>query len=406
MRIKKPLNIIVYGIGGTLKQSIEYIKLRFNIVGCSDRNPDKAADEMVRGICYYEPQTLCDQQFDYIFIASDFDTAIKKFLVEEIGIDEKKVLKREEWYTIPVEAEFGELNPDKTFYVMSKPIRIKNGIMSNVLCFIEQLSKIEGKGYIPVVDMRSFPSQYLEDSLIGTVNAWEYYYEPLSEYSLDEVYSSKNVILGYDSNCYTENYEQQYDIGKLSYIYKKYIRLKPEFRQQIEAEYGRIIGSRLMECRGNNAVLGVLFRGTDMVSLKLEHHSVQPSVEEMIALIKEHMDKWNCRFIYLCTEDARAMECFKSEFGDRLLCTDQRRFGDTGSKWLAQINNDRDNDKYLRGTEYITTIELLLRCDYLLAGICSGSVCALIMKDGKYKAVNMVNKGVYKGEGNDRSRVL
>lgn len=381
-------DIIVYGIGGTLKQSLEYLRERFNIVGCSDKNPDKAQDEMVVGIPYYKPEELKEIAYDYIFISSDFDTPIKKYLVEELDIKEDKVLKRDEWYRLPVIKEYGELNPDKTFYLLSKPIRVKNGLLSNVLCFLEQLSEIEDKGYIPVVDMMNYPNQYLEQDNLNRENSWEYYYEPLSQYSLQEVYQSKSVILGYDHNCYTENYTKRYDIEKLAKLYKKYIKVKLEAMDIINAEYDKLLG-------GKQDVLGVLFRGTDMSSLKLEHHSVQPTVDEMIELIYEHLHKWQCKWVYLCTEDEAAMNRFKEEFGDKLISTGQQRFANTGDQWLAQIENQRDNDKYLRGIEYLTAIELLSRCDYLLAGICSGSVCDLIMNGGEYKDVCMVEKGSY-----------
>ena len=44
--------------------------------------------------------------------------------------------------------------------------------------------------------MKNFPSAYSENKKIfGTMNSWEYYFEQLTDYSLDEVYKSKNVIM-------------------------------------------------------------------------------------------------------------------------------------------------------------------------------------------------------------------
>lgn len=388
MERQEQFNVIVYGIGGTLKQSIEYIRFRYNMVGCSDKNPEKASEEMVRDIPYYPPGLLRDISYDYILITSDFDDAISKYLQEEIGIAEEKILKREQWYRMLFHYSFGEKNPEKTFYVMSKPIRVKNGLMSNVLCFLEQLDYIEKKGCIPVADMQSYPSQYLEAQQIGKINAWEYYYEPMSPYTLEEVYQSKNVIMGYDDNCYMQDYQEKYDIPRLSQLYHKYIKIRPDTAQIINREYEKILG-------GKRTILGVLYRGTDMVSLKLAHHAVQPAVDEMKKLMHQYFREWQCEYIFLCTEDQQALDEFKKEFGDRLLYTDQARFSNTGNQWLAQIENTRENDKYLRGLEYLTTIELLTRCDYLLAGVCSGSVCSLIMNGGQYKGVKMVDKGVY-----------
>ena len=48
---------------------------------------------------------------------------------------------------------------------------------------------------IPVIDMKNLKNQYLPESLLGRHNVREDFFEPLNEYSLDEVYDSQYVIL-------------------------------------------------------------------------------------------------------------------------------------------------------------------------------------------------------------------
>lgn len=67
-------------------------------------------------------------------------------------------------------------------------------------------------------------------------NAWEYYYESLSSYSLEEAYRSKNVILGYDDPCYQENYQKKYNIQRMMELYRKYIHIKKDLRDRIGEE--------------------------------------------------------------------------------------------------------------------------------------------------------------------------
>ena len=51
-------------------------------------------------------------------------------------------------------------------------------------------------GAIPIVDMYNFPTIYNEkEKILNTYNSWEYFFEQLSNYSLEEVYQSKNVII-------------------------------------------------------------------------------------------------------------------------------------------------------------------------------------------------------------------
>lgn len=89
---------------------------------------------------------------------------------------------------------FGEKNPDKTFLV----IKINNqilglmGIYNTVLGYIYLALK---KGMIPIVDLQNYDNGYLYKEEIGKVNAWDYYFEQPSGYSLAEAYSSKNVVM-------------------------------------------------------------------------------------------------------------------------------------------------------------------------------------------------------------------
>ena len=388
MKREEQYNVIVFGLGNTARDSIEYIKIRFNIIGCSDNDllKYKTADEL--GFKFINPNDLINMEYDYILVASVCDDEISKSLIEDKGIPKEKVLCRIQWCRMIFHYSFGNLNEDKTFYVLSRPIHTRDGMFSFLFSFLEQMCVVEVNDYIPIVDMKNYPNQYLEDNKIGIENSWEYYYEPLSDYSLDEVYASKNVILGYDESCYKGNYDKRYDLKNMGKLYGKYIKYNNNLKSIIDKEYIKYIDA-------SKKTLGVLYRGSDMSALKLKKHSIQPDFSEMRDLIYKYMDEWKCERIFLSTEDAEAADKFKEEFGEILTYTDQKRFRNTGNKWLSQINFDRDNDQYLRGVEYIVTIELLSRCNNLLAGICAGSVCAQIINNGRYEHIKMVDKGEY-----------
>lgn len=381
-------NVIIYGLGNTVFDMIDYIRLRFRVIGCSDSNVEKKDAAEKLQLPFISPEKLHVEQYDYILITSVYDDEISEQLTK-MGLVQEKILKRAQWCKMLFRHSFGNNHCDKTFYLLSHSIHIRDGLFSYLFAFLEQMDFIEKNGYIPVVDMQNFPCQYLDEDKIGTENVWEHYFLPLSGYSLEEVYCSRNVVLGYDDNCYKGNYEKKYDIQRMSELYQKYIRYNEKVVLAVEKEYEKNMDSK-------KETLGVLFRGSDMSALKLKNHPVQPTVDEMISLIHKYMKEWKCERIFLSTEDAGAVERMKAEFGTLLSCTDQKRFGDTGKTWLANINFDRTNDRYLKGLEYLITIELLSRCDSLLAGICTGSICAQIMNNGKYKHIQMVDKGEYK----------
>lgn len=380
-------NVIIYGLGNTVWDAIDYIRLRFHVIGCSDSNPQKETVAEALGIPFIMPDALNRRDFDYILIVSVYDDEISDQLIEN-GIEKEKVLKRIQWDRMLFHHCFGEKNPDKTFYLLSRSIHTRDGLFSFLFAFLEQMDLVERNNYIPVVDMQNYKNQYLEEEKIGIENAWDYYFQPLSEYSLADAYTSKNVILGYDDPCYKGNYDKKYDIRRMAELYQKYVHYNEKINLAIQEAYEKHIDSA-------QKTLGVLYRGSDMSALKLKNHNIQPTVDEMIALTHKYMKDWGCESVFLSTEDAEAADKFKVEFGSALSCTDQKRFSDTGQSWLASIDFERPNDKYLRGLEYLVTIELLSRCDSLLAGICAGSVCAQIMNNGKYRHVLMVDKGEY-----------
>lgn len=382
------LDVIIYGLGNTVWNMVGYIEARFNIIGCSDSDIGKADVAKQLEIPFVCPENLCELKYDYILITSIYDDEISSQLVETKGLSAKKVLRRIQWCRMLFTHKFGNKNLNKTFYILSRPIHTRDGLFSYLFAFLEQMDFVERNGYIPVVDMQSFQSQYLDDGKIGIENVWEYYFEPLSKYTVEDVYASRNVILGYDDPCYKGEYEKKYDIQRMSELYQKYIKYNKNVALTIQHEYEKSIDKR-------RKTLGVLYRGTDMTALKLKNHPVQPTVDELIFLIHKYLKEWGCERIFLSTEDNGAAGKLKNEFGEILSCTDQERFTDTGKAWLADINFERKNDKYLRGLEYLTTIELLSRCDCLLSGICAGSVCAHIMNNGKYEHMEMIDKGEY-----------
>ena len=100
---------------------------------------------------------------------------------------------------------FGDKNPDKVFYVLRPYYFLeRNELVMNVsnLLFhyyrnLQHLAYGVEKGWIPVVDWENYgPFAHGEDFPVnGSKNCWEYYWEQPSEYTLSEVYQSKNVVL-------------------------------------------------------------------------------------------------------------------------------------------------------------------------------------------------------------------
>ena len=62
------------------------------------------------------------------------------------------------------------------------------GFFSIVTSILAQIDIAEKKGLIPVVDLETHPSIYQEDeALMGTRNAWEYYFDQPAGRALQDV---------------------------------------------------------------------------------------------------------------------------------------------------------------------------------------------------------------------------
>ncbi len=315
----------------------------------------------------------------------------------------------------------GGNNPDRTFYV----IRSRIDTWGLIACYNHVLGHIKlalEQGYIPVVDMKNYPNTYLDPGKLHRENSWEYYFHQPTDYTLEEAYRSRNVILmdgvppkeahprgqgklyldyfngrnetGGDASGSEEDAgkerkkEIEEEIRYNTRIIREHMRIRGEVGVHIEEQYERLFP-------GGEKVLGVLCRGTDISLRRPSGHSVMPRTEEMIARTGELMKRWGCTGIFLTTEEADAVRQFREAFKDRVFFTECARYGDTGDRLLADISFDRKNDRYLRGLEYLTNIVLLSKCDCLLGVYVGGTVGALEMNGGAYEHVEIMDLGVY-----------
>ena len=180
---------------------------------------------------------------------------------------------------------FGELNPDKTFYI----IRNKNhgiGLMAYYMSIIGDIYYAEKKGWIPVIDMKNYENPYLESSLVGKENAWEYYFKQPCTYSLDEAYKSKNVVLSYGFTSRTGSpmslYQSILDDPEYIEIAQNKMLFSDEMRKTIEIEYEKLFPKE-------GKVLGISSRGTDM--LNFPGHSRLPTTVQLIDISREKKNR-------------------------------------------------------------------------------------------------------------------
>ncbi len=274
----------------------------------------------------------------------------------------------------------GKENPDKCFYV----IRRSGSSIGLFSIFNTNLSRIRyavENGMIPVIDMQNFRNNYLEEENVGKENAWEYFFEQPTDFSLEMAYQSKHIVLSASgipketpNDSISFLYNENGVLDEWRQICKKYIRLSPKIKEQINRE----IEKRILP---NDRVLGVLARGTDYIRLKPSGHPVQPTPEQLIEKVREVMRMQNCNKVFVATEDKEIDAIFRKEFGTNYIAT-ETEFVDYQGGYLSQNTVERKNDKFLRGVEYLTNIVMLTKCNCMVAGRTSGTVGACLLSEG------------------------
>lgn len=272
---------------------------------------------------------------------------------------------------------FGPQNPDKVFYVIWR----ERGpglfsIASSTLC---HLHLAESLGMIPVVDMENFTSHYNEDHPVNdTRNSWEYYFRPVTDYPLDEVYNSRAVVFcdgsypaGY-SFCITR-------VAGLDAIWRKYITVDPDVLEFVDAYCEQNIAG--------SSVLGVHFRGQEF--RVAPGHWFPPTPTQMINRAHTLMTDGGYRKIFVVTEEQSYLDLFRREFGDQVIHTDAFRTHEVNAYGIYP----RPDHKYLLGRDVLRDTLILSRCNALLCSDSNVSEAAQFLNAGHYEKVSFIDNG-------------
>lgn len=292
------------------------------------------------------------------------------------------------------EAYFGERNPDRLFYVI-RCSKSDLGFMGLYNHVVWQIELALSRGAIPVVDCRYYPNDYLlEDSQVGKVNGWEFFFLQPTEVSLEEVYESKNVIMGAGGSyaCLSKVYDDK-KLLQSHHIVEQYMKLNLSVREVCEKEAEKLGFS-------GNRIMGVKCRGSDFVSAHPKGHSIPPNAQQTIDKIEELTKEWGeFDYIFVATEDEHIFESLKEYYGEKLIYNETKRLSleEVKGKWLNELFDSpktEDGYKYVRMLEYLVSVWLLAKCDALVAPVVGGTLSAMEMK-GKYEHVYLFDLGIY-----------
>jgi len=268
----------------------------------------------------------------------------------------------------------GTRHPSDKFLIIQQRSQRGRGLfslLSSVLCFIDIA---ERNSLTPLVDFENFQTIYNDEHISSTRNSWEYYFDQLNNYSLDQVYGSKNVYV--TSNRYPLGYDYSITtIPSLFSIFERYIKIKSNI---VEPDPLGI---------GHSKVLGVHFRGQEMRTAR--GHWLPPSFEQIRRAIDCMLERDRYEKIFLVTEDSNLLEQVQSAYGNLVIHSASFRTNGTN----AYKSASRPRHFYELGREVLSDALWLSKCGGLIH--CSSNVAEFsrFLNRGKYRSTIFINNG-------------
>lgn len=333
----------------------------------------------------------------------EFIHGIRKSIRKEV-----RVIKTQ--LTVKTHYRYGEKNKDKVFFVITSD-SAQQGLYSTtfyMLPFIEYALK---KKYIPIIDLKKSYVPMLQDKdKTGQENPWEYYYEqPFREYTLEEVYQSKHVIIMVDGavRITMPKWNEMFptsdkELSRWNEIIASYIRLNENMQRKVNEERERLFAEE-------KKVLGVAIRAglrAGMMKNEALYNATpkQPSCEEFIELIEDKLRKWKCDIIFLSCDDREYLEKISSHFGE--ICYHINRKLKHYFKNDKPVQNNSEifveiEEQTTRShvEDYAVEVYLLAQCNSLYSCIGGGSQFAYFLNGGRYEHLEVYDKGLYTGLG-------
>lgn len=245
-------------------------------------------------------------------------------------------------------------------------------------------------GYKPVIDILPDSDYYTEKS-----NLWElYFYQPFRT-ELNNIDMTKTKICPIKEYAVKIKMCDAFDDFKTRIwhrFFENLIVAKKSTQQYFDKEYDEIIK--------NKKVIGCVVRGTDYTKLKPKGHPKQPEIDELVDKLNEYLEKYSYDYIYLATEEKRIADAIKERFPGKVLENkrnyfDEKYFSNKNSDMVSKVHFDRENDDYLKMLEYMSSINLVSKCDALVSGLCGGSEIAIYWNGLNYNEKFLFDKGLY-----------
>ena len=245
---------------------------------------------------------------------------------------------------------FGKLNKDKIFYVIKRTPG--TGLFSNLTFVLNHMMIANKSKYIPIVDMENYKTIYNEKKPIrNNYNAWQYYFDQISDYTLNEVYNSSKVIITSDKFFHHFEYNLEKS-NNLKWLFKNKIIIN----SYIWEIYNKIIRKYF-----NEKILGIHFRGTSYK--RSAGHPFPATKKQMLFNVDKILEEKKIKKIFLATEEKEYLQLFLKKFKEKIFYIKSSYVSNKNDAFKVY---PRTNHRYKLGRDILIETLLLSKCDYFI----------------------------------------
>lgn len=269
------------------------------------------------------------------------------------------------------------------------------GFCALLNCVLHRLAYADRLGMRAFVHYPNTILYYEPEMKHITENAWEYYFEPISELKYDKIMSAKNLVISDEAHSQLIlNNKPGYlideiGISELAKVWTKYVKFNSETKQRLYKDMEIL--------RGKKKILGVHIRGTDFNNIN-KNHPVVISLNEYILKIQEVYKKGDYTHIFIATDEDKTISTLRSYFKENELLYFKDALRSVDGKPIHKKDNNRRLHKYLLGYEIIRDVYALSECEGFIAGRSQVSISARILKMSnkrQYEELYILDKGMH-----------
>lgn len=320
---------------------------------------------------------------------------IKRFIPKKIWLYVSQLIKsRKEDFFSEQRKQFGSKNENiKIYIIRRKPPG--GGLFSNVNHVLQGLIYAKEMKMYPVVDMKNYATEYSKiQGFNGKKNAWEYFFNPVSNISLADSYKSKNVILSEGERILKNHIMSGRNI---SYVLNEQF-LEDSHKIYIEHISLNLYTNSYIEYILNvkninlDSTLGVFLRGTDYL-LGPSGHPIQPNINEVIEDINNFLENYPIKKIFLSTDDLQLRKKMEAQFGGLML---ESIRSDSESLFSNQLRDQFSIPKgaLARNLSYLSEIYILSKLSFNISSLSNGSAIMYVINGGKFTDSKLYFYGV------------